>query len=145
MSTIRIYSKAAFAFGPGAQQGTDLIDSFVTVPGAFQDMPEKYTQDLTFKRAVQFHEVEIIEKQTFVQAGQNAKTEVKVETEAEDENKVEDEVDPVEKFYEELKGMNKDQTAELAKKYGTEFVEGDALKMNKKRVMEAYKLSIAKE
>ena len=140
MSTIRIYSKAAFAFGPGAQQGTDVIDSFVTVPGAFQDMPEKYTQDPTFKRALQFHEVEIIEKQTFVQTNQ-----VKVETEAKDENTDGTEVDPVEKFYEELKGMNKEQTAEFAKKYGAEFVEGDALKMNKKRVMEAYKLSIAEE
>lgn len=142
MSTIRIYSKAAFAFGPGAQQGTDVIDSFVTVPGAFQDMPEKYTQDPTFKRAVQFHEVEIIEKKAFVQSQQ---VKAEVETTAEDENEDDTAVDPVEKFYEELKGMNKEQTAELAKKYGAEFVEGDALKMNKKRVMEAYKLSITEE
>lgn len=142
MSTIRIYSKAAFAFGPGAQQGTDVIDSFVTVPGAFQDMPEKYTQDPTFKRAVQFHEVEIIEKKAFVQSQQ---VKAEVETTAKDENEDDTVVDPVEKFYEELKGMNKEQTAELAKKYGAEFVEGDALKMNKKRVMEAYKLSITEE
>ena len=142
MSTIRIYSKAAFAFGPGAQQGTDVIDSFVTVPGAFQDMPEKYAQDPTFKRAVQFHEVEIIEKKAFVQAQQ---VKAEVETTAEDENEDGTVVDPVEKFYEELKVMNKEQTAELAKKYGAEFVEGDALKMNKKRVMEAYKLSITEE
>lgn len=142
MSTIRIYSKAAFAFGPGAQQGTDVIDSFVTVPGSFQDMPEKYTQDPTFKRAVQFHEVEIIEKKAFVQDQQ---TKVEVETETENKNEDDTVVDPVEKFYEELKGMNKEQTAELAKKYGAEFVEGDALKMNKKRVMEAYKLSITEE
>lgn len=142
MSTIRIYSKAAFAFGPGAQQGTDVIDSFVTVPGSFQDMPEKYTQDPTFKRAVQFHEVEIIEKKDFVQAQQ---TKVEVETETENKNENDTVVDPVEKFYEELKGMNKEQTAEIAKKYGAEFVEGDALKMNKKRVMEAYKLSITEE
>lgn len=142
MSTIRIYSKAAFAFGPGAQQGTDVIDSFVTVPGAFQDMPEKYTQDPTFKRAVQFHEVEIIEKKAFVQTQQ---VKAEVETTAKDENEDDTAVDPVEKFYEELKGMNKEQTAELAKKYGAEFVEGDALKMNKKRVMEAYKLSITEE
>lgn len=142
MSTIRIYSKAAFAFGPGAQQGTDVIDSFVTVPGSFQDMPEKYTQDPTFKRAVQFHEVEIIEKKAFVQAQQ---TKVEVETETENKNEDDTVVDPVEKFYEELKGMNKEQTAEIAKKYGAEFVEGDALKMNKKRVMEAYKLSITEE
>lgn len=142
MSTIRIYSKAAFAFGPGAQQGTDVIDSFVTVPGAFQDMPEKYTQDPTFKRAVQFHEVEIIEKKAFVQSQQ---VKAEVETTAKDENEDDTTVDPVEKFYEELKGMNKEQTAELAKKYGAEFVEGDALKMNKKRVMEAYKLFITEE
>ena len=142
MSTIRIYSKAAFAFGPGAQQGTDVIDSFVTVPGAFQDMPEKYSQDPTFKRAVQFHEVEIIEKKAFIQA---QKVKAEVETEAENKNEDDTAVDPVEKFYEELKGMNKEQTAELAKKYGAEFVEGDALKMNKKRVMEAYKLSITEE
>lgn len=140
MSTIRIYSKAAFAFGPGAQQGTDVIDSFVTVPGSFQDMPEKYTQDPTFKRAVQFHEVEIIEKKTFVQVNK-----AEGETTVEDEKTDGDADDPVEKFYEELKGMNKEQTAELAKKYGAEFVEGDALKMNKKRVMEAYKISIAEE
>lgn len=140
MSTIRIYSKAAFAFGPGAQQGTDVIDSFVTVPGAFQDMPEKYTQDPTFKRAVQFHEVEIIEKKTFVQVNKEEN-----EATVEDGNKDDTVVDPVEKFYEELKGMNKEQTAEIAKKYGAEFVEGDALKMNKKRVMEAYKLSITEE
>lgn len=138
MSTIRIFSKAAFSFGPGAQRGTDVIDNFVTVPGSFQDMPEKYASDPTFKRAVQFHEVEIIEKHTTAQVP-------KVEVNAEENKNEESEVDPVEKFYEELKGMNKEQTEEIAKKYGAEFVEGDALKMNKKRVMEAYKLSISEE
>ena len=138
MSTIRIFSKAAFSFGPGAQRGTDVIDNFVTVPGSFQDMPEKYASDPTFKRAVQFHEVEIIEKHVTAQVP-------KVEVNAEENKNEESEVDPVEKFYEELKGMNKEQTEELAKKYGAEFVEGDALKMNKKRVMEAYKLSISEE
>lgn len=138
MSTIRIFSKAAFSFGPGAQRGTDVIDNFVTVPGSFQDMPEKYASDPTFKRAVQFHEVEIIEKHVTAQVP-------KVEVNAEENKNEEPEVDPVEKFYEELRGMNKEQTEELAKKYGAKFVEGDALKMNKKRVMEAYKLSISEE
>ena len=101
-------------------------------------MPEKYSTDPTFKRAVKFHEVEIIEKHSAVQVP-------KTEDTAKVENNVESEVDPVEKFYEELKGMNKEQTEELAKKYSAEFVEGDALKANKKRVMEAYKLSISEE
>lgn len=134
MSTIRIFSKAAFSFGPGAQRGTDLIDSFITVPGAFQDMPEKYAEDPTFKRAVQFKEVEIIEKKPIVAA-----------TPKKEEVLEEEEVDSVEKFYEELKTMNMQQVKELADKYGAEFVEGDALKANKKRVMEAYKLSISEE
>lgn len=134
MSTIRIFSKAAFSFGPGAQRGTDLIDSFITVPGAFQDMPEKYAEDPTFKRAVQFKEVEIIEKKPIVAA-----------TPKKEEVSEEEEVDSVEKFYEELKTMNMQQVKELAEKYGAEFVEGDALKANKKRVMEAYKLSISEE
>lgn len=134
MSTIRIFSKAAFSFGPGAQRGTDLIDSFITVPGAFQDMPEKYAEDPTFKRAVQFKEVEIIEKKPIVAT-----------TPKKEEVSEEEEVDSVEKFYEELKTMNMQQVKELAEKYGAEFVEGDALKVNKKRVMEAYKLSISEE
>lgn len=134
MSTIRIFSKAAFSFGPGAQRGTDLIDSFITVPGSFQDMPEKYAEDPTFKRAVQFKEVEIIEKKPIVAT-----------TQKKEEVSEEEEVDSVEKFYEELKTMNMQQVKELAEKYGAEFVEGDALKANKKRVMEAYKLSISEE
>lgn len=134
MSTIRIFSKAAFSFGPGAQRGTDLIDSFITVPGAFQDMPEKYAEDPTFKRAVQFKEVEIVEKKPIVAA-----------TPKKEDVSEEEEVDSVEKFYEELKTMNMQQVKELAEKYGAEFVEGDALKANKKRVMEAYKLSISEE
>lgn len=134
MSTIRIFSKAAFSFGPGAQRGTDLIDSFITVPGSFQDMPEKYAEDPTFKRAVQFKEVEIIEKKPIVST-----------TQKKEEVSEEEEVDSVEKFYEELKMMNMQQVKELAEKYGAEFVEGDALKANKKRVMEAYKLFISEE
>lgn len=132
MSTIRIFSKKAFAFGPGAQHGTDVIENFITVPGSFQDMPEKYSTDPTFKLAVKCHEVEIVEKQVAVTAPSENKSE-------------EAEVDSVEKFYEELKGMNKEETKEFAEKYGAEFVETDSLKLNKKRVMEAYKLTVSEE
>ena len=51
MSTIRIYSKAAFAIGEGATRDGG-IDQFITVPRSFQDMPEKYVTDKTFKSAV---------------------------------------------------------------------------------------------
>lgn len=134
MSTIRIFSKKAFAFGPGAIQGSDVIENFVTVPGTFQDMPDKYQDDLTFKMAVKYKEVEIVQHE--VQVPVTPKIE---------ETKTETESDSVEKFYEELKIKNKDEVKELAEKYGAEFVDSDPLKINKKRVMEAYKLSISEE
>lgn len=137
MSTIRIFSKKAFAFGPGAVQGSDVIENFVTVPGTFQDMPDKYQNDLTFKMAVKYKEVEIIQHEVQIQAAPKIK-----ETVVEPNH---DSDDSVEKFYEELKLKNKDEVKELAVKYGAEFVDSDPLKINKKRVMEAYKLSISEE
>lgn len=137
MSTIRIFSKKAFAFGPGAVQGSDVIENFVTVPGTFQDMPDKYQNDLTFKMAVKYKEVEIIQHEVQVQAAPKVK-----ETVVEPNPDLDD---SVEKFYEELKLKNKDEVKELAVKYGAEFVDSDPLKINKKRVMEAYKLSISEE
>ena len=49
---MRIFSKKAFAICPGAQKGLDTVEFFVTVPKAFQDMPDKYIDDPTFKLAV---------------------------------------------------------------------------------------------
>lgn len=143
MSTIRIFSKKAFAFGPGAQHGTDVIDHFITVPGTFQDMPEHYQNDLTFKEACKCGEVEVVRvnARTVVHEDKvEAKTEDESETHVE-ENGVDVEAE-VKKFYEDLKTKSATETYELAKKYGADFVEEDQLKINKKRVLEAYKISL---
>lgn len=143
MSTIRIFSKKAFAFGPGAQHGTDVIDHFITVPGTFQDMPEHYQNDLTFKEACKCGEVEVVRVNARSVVPEN-KVEVKTEDETEthvEENEVDVETE-VKKFYEDLKTKSATETKELAKKYGADFVEDDQLKINKKRVLEAYKISL---
>ena len=143
MSTIRIFSKKAFAFGPGAQHGTDVIDHFITVPGTFQDMPEHYQNDLTFKEACKCGEVEVVRVNARSVVHEN-KVEVKMEDETEttsEENEVDVEAE-VKKFYEDLKTKSATETKELAKKYGADFVEDDQLKINKKRVLEAYKISL---
>ena len=143
MSTIRIFSKKAFAFGPGAQHGTDVIDHFITVPGTFQDMPEHYQNDLTFKEACKCGEVEVVRVNARSVVHEN-KVEVKAEDETEtpvEENEVDVEAE-VKKFYEDLKTKSATETKELAKKYGADFVEDDQLKINKKRVLEAYKISL---
>ena len=143
MSTIRIFSKKAFAFGPGAQHGTDVIDHFITVPGTFQDMPEHYQNDLTFKEACKCGEVEVVRVNDRAVVSEN-KVEVKTEDETEtpvEENEIDVESE-VKKFYEDLKTKSATETKELAKKYGADFVEDDQLKINKKRVLEAYKISL---
>lgn len=132
MSTIRIYSKKTFAIGPGAVRDTDVIDSFITVPGSFQDMPEIYKDDPTFKLAVSAHEIEIIDHPTTIPVN------VAVEEEEFEEAKL----DPINEYKEKLKVMKKEEVKEEAEKYNAKFDENDALKVNKKRVFEAFKLSL---
>ena len=135
MSTIRIFSKQAFAIGPGASRDGS-VELFVTVPNAIQDMPEKYSTDRTFLHAVECGEIQIM----------NAAPSASVTPISEknfDDSVEENKVDPVEEFYEDLKTKNKEETKELAEKYGAQFIESDKLSLNKKRVFEAYKISIA--
>ena len=138
--SIRIYSKKAFSIGPGANRIDGSVENFITTPMAFQDMPEKYKDDPTFKLAVSCGDITVIEKNAAVPSA--AIVEPKKE---EDKEEVHETDDPVEKFYEELRGKKADEVKELAEKYGAEFIDGDKLSVNKKRVLEAYKLSLEDE
>lgn len=136
MSTIRIFSKRAFAIGPGASRDGN-IDSFVTVPNAIQDMPDKYENDKTFRHAVECGDIQIM----------NAPAPVAVASASVDktfdDSENESSVDPVEEFYEFLKIKNKKEVKKLSEEYGSEYIETDKLSQNKKRVFEAYKLSVS--
>ena len=128
--SIRIYSKKSFAIGPGAQQGTAEIDCFITVPMAFQDMPEKYQDDPTFKLAVKAGEITVINN--------NKDVEVKPV----EEEKVIEEVNKFDEYKESLKMMKREQLKKEAKKFNIDFIEDDTLAQNRKRIFEAYKLSV---
>lgn len=140
MPNIRIYSKKAFAFGSGASRDGKEVDLFVTIPRAFQEMPEKYAADATFKLAVAYGDLIVY----------NDAPKITVpsvdESFDDDENKSDTDVVDKEKlineFRENLKIANAEKVEELATEYNAEFVKTDALKINKKRVMEAYKLSL---
>ena len=138
--SIRIYSKKAFSIGPGANRIDGSVENFITTPMAFQDMPEKYKDDPTFKLAVSCCDITVIEKKATVSSASI----VEPENEKDEEDEA-TESDAVEKFYEELRGKKAEEVKELAEKYGAEFIPSDKLSMNKKRVFEAYKLSIDDE
>lgn len=135
MSTIRIFSKRAFAIGPGASRDGS-IDSFITVPNAIQDMPDKYESDKTFRHAVECGDIQIMNAHVAV-----ASASVADKTFDDSENV--SSVDPVEEFYESLKIKNKEEVKKFAEEYGAEYIETDKLSQNKKRVFEAYKLSVS--
>lgn len=135
MSTIRIFSKRAFAIGPGASRDGS-VDSFITVPNAIQDMPDKYENDKTFRHAVECGDIQIMNAPVSV-----ASASVSDKTFDDSENV--SSVDPVEEFYESLKIKNKEEVKKLAEEYGAEYIETDKLSQNKKRVFEAYKLSVS--
>lgn len=130
--SIRIFSKKSFAIGPGAQRGNPEIESFQTVPGSFQDMPEKYATDPTYLLAVKAGDITVI-------SGANQKVVENDEPKAEvDDGAVQT---AVEAFYEELKGMSRDEAAEIAEKYNVAAEDGEKLSSFKKRILEAYKLA----
>lgn len=134
MSKIRIWSRACFAIGPGASRDGKVIDSFLTVPGAFQDMDERYMEDPTFKAAVAAGDIQIM----------TAKPQVAVDVKHVDIPETpEISVDPVEEYKEKVKAMTAEEVATECEKYGAEFVNSDKLKDNKRRLMEAFKLSLS--
>lgn len=137
MSAIRILSKKAFAIGPGAaKDGT--IQQFVTVPMAIQDMPEMYGNDPTFIAAVKAGDIQVMSAEPSVST--NIKDADFTDAEENDSS-----VDKqIEEFYEDLKAKNREEVKELANQYDAEYVDSDKLSVNKKRVFEAYKLSLEK-
>ena len=136
MSTIRIFSKRAFAIGPGASRDGS-VDSFITVPNAIQDMPDKYENDKTFRHAVECGDIQIMNAPVTVASASD------IADKTFDDSENVSSVDPVEEFYESLKIKNKEEVKKLAQEYGAEYIETDKLSQNKKRVFEAYKLSVS--
>lgn len=129
---MRIFSKKAFAIGPGAQKGLDTVELFVTVPKAFQDMPDKYIDDPTFKLAVSSGDIIIADANN---------TEKKI-VDAEFSDVPQETVkDKIEVFYGELKAKNREETLKLADEYSVKYSADDKLVNIKKRVFEAYKLN----
>lgn len=146
MSNIRIYSKKAFAFGQGASHDGKEFDLFVTVPRAFQEMPEKYMTDPTFKLAcrcgdvVVYNDAPVVAVPVADNATDNV-TDNGVDNAVEDGEKSKEKL--ISDFKEQLKLADAEKVEELAGEYGAEFVKTDNLKTNKKRVLEAYKISLA--
>ena len=60
---MRIFSKKTFAIGPGKTRNSAGIDLFYTVPGAFQELPDRYSGDATLQAALAAGEIILVTSQ----------------------------------------------------------------------------------
>ena len=141
---MRIYSKQAFLIGPGYCKNGNTEEVFKTVPFSFQDMPDKFAVDNTFKAAVKAGLIIPYESAPVVNVNPPVKNDVDEEkTDSEFEassSEHKEQLESIEDFYTNLKTKGKDETQALAEKYGAEFIKDAKLSENKKRVFEAYKI-----
>ena len=140
---MRIYSKQAFLIGPGYCKNGNTEEVFKTVPFSFQDMPDKFSEDKTFKAAVKAGLIIPYNAAPVVNVGSvNTPTdEGKAESEPDaSSSEHKEQLESIEDFYTTLKTKAKEEVQKLADKYGAEFIKDDKLSENKKRVFEAYKI-----
>lgn len=133
MGKMRILSKKSFALGEGARRDGVFVPQFITVRGAIQELDESYAKDRTFQMAVNAGDIVVMNS--------DISTDKQIE-EATSKKVAEKEPTKLELFKEKIKLMDVNEVEEAAKEYGAVFNKDDKLRENKKRLLEAYKLSI---
>ena len=128
---MRIFSKKSFALGEGVTKNNPDGVSIVTVPGTFQTIPDYLVSDPMFKAAKAEGSILVVndkndEAKAEATASEGAVKDLNVKSDAE-------------KFYEELKGKDRDQTLEIAEQYGIKVAADTKLGKIKQMIMTAYK------
>ena len=128
---MRIFSKKSFALGEGVTKNNPDGVSIVTVPGTFQTIPDYLVNDPMFKAAKAEGSILVVndkndEAKAEATASDGAVKDLNVKSDAE-------------KFYEELKAKDRDQTLEIAEQYGIKVAADIKLGKIKQMIMSAYK------
>lgn len=132
---MRIFSKKSFALGDGVTKNNPDGVSIVTVPGTFQTIPDYLVNDPMFKAAKAEGSILVVndkndEAKAEATASEGAVKDLNTKSDAE-------------KFYEELKGKDRDQTLEIAEQYGVKVAADTKLSKIKQMIMTAYKSAAA--
>lgn len=132
---MRIFSKKSFALGEGVTKNNPDGVSIVTVPGTFQTIPDYLVNDPMFKAAKAEGSILVVndkndEAKAEATASEGAVKDLNAKSDAE-------------KFYEELKGKDREQTLEIAEQYGIKVAADTKLGKIKQMIMTAYKSATA--
>lgn len=134
---MKIFAKRAFDLGTGINKYTGEINSCVTVPMAFSEIPDEKINHPLFKLAVAEGSIIVVndkEKQKNVESSLE-KGEFK-------NNTTKENMTTIEEYYELLKSKNREEVLKEAERLNVYLTGDESNNLLKKKVFEAYKISL---
>lgn len=137
---MRIFAKRAFDLGSGINKFTGEIDTLVTVPMSFMDIPDNKKNHPLFKLAVDEGSIIVVDDNSEQKNIEDALDRGEFKN-----NNTKENMSTVEEYYESLKTKNKEEVLKEAKRLNVHLTGDESNNVLKKKVFESYKMSLKNE
>lgn len=137
---MRIFAKRAFDLGTGINKFTGEIDTLVTIPMSFMDIPDDKKNHPLFKLAVDEGSIIIVDGKA-----EQKNIEDSLDRGEFKNNNTKENMTTVEEYYELLKTKSKEEVLKEAKRLNVHLTGDESNNALKKKVFESYKISLKDE
>lgn len=137
---MRIFAKRAFDLGTGINKFTGEIDTLVTIPMSFMDIPDDKKKHPLFKLAVDEGSIIVVDGKA-----EQKNIEDSLDRGEFKNNNTKENMTTVEEYYELLKTKSKEEVLKEAKRLNVHLTGDESNNALKKKVFESYKISLKDE
>lgn len=137
---MRIFAKRAFDLGTGINKFTGEIDTLVTIPMSFMDIPDDKKNHPLFKLAVDEGSIIVVDGKA-----EQKNIEDSLDRGEFKNNNTKENMTTVEEYYELLKTKSKEEVLKEAKRLNVHLTGDESNNALKKKVFESYKISLKDE
>lgn len=137
---MRIFAKRAFDLGTGINKFTGEIDTLVTIPMSFMDIPDDKKNHPLFKLAVDEGSIIVVDGKA-----EQKNIEDSLDRGEFKNNNTKENMSAVEEYYELLKTKSKEEVLKEAKRLNVHITGDESNNALKKKVFESYKISLKDE
>jgi hypothetical protein len=137
---MRIFAKRAFDLGTGINKFTGEIDTLVTIPMSFMDIPDDKKNHPLFKLAVDEGSIIVVDGKA-----EQKNIEDSLDRGEFKNNNTKENMTTVEEYYELLKTKSKEEVLKEAKRLNVHLIGDESNNALKKKVFESYKISLKDE
>lgn len=137
---MRIFAKRAFDLGTGINKFTGEIDTLVTIPMSFMDIPDDKKNHPLFKLAVDEGSIIVVDGKE-----EQKNIEDSLDRGEFKNNNTKENMTTVEEYYELLKTKSKEEVLKEAKRLNVHLTGDESNNALKKKVFESYKISLKDE